>query len=90
MAVYFGLPGIDNRLPGNGLRAGLHEVAGFGPETERAAAPAVLVAGILAQRDGAVLWGQESPDTHPQVWPAPAFPPSGSSLSTLAATSSPP
>ena len=63
--AHFGLPEIDNRLAGNGLRAGLHEVAGLGPETERAAAPALLVAGILARRDGAVLWVQEILDAYP-------------------------
>ncbi|MHB1799766.1 MAG: ImuA family protein [Vulcanimicrobiaceae bacterium] len=63
--ICFGLSEIDNRLPGNGLRAGLHEVAGLGPETEHAAAPALLIAGILARRDGAVLWVQESPDAYP-------------------------
>jgi len=65
MPVCFGLPEIDNRLPGNGLRAGLHEVAGLGPETEHAAAPALLIAGILARQDGAVLWVQESLDAYP-------------------------
>ena len=61
-AISFGLPAIDNLLPGKGLRSALHEVAGAGPETEHGAAPALFVAGVLARCGGAVLWVQEWPD----------------------------
>ena len=53
----FDVPGIDQHLPGGGLLAGaLHEVAGDGPDVEHGAAAALLLAGLLAQRRGPVLW----------------------------------
>ena len=53
----FGIPAIDGHLPGGGLAAGaLHEVSGDGPDVEHGAAAALLLAGLLAQRRGPVLW----------------------------------
>ena len=74
-AIRFGLPGIDNLLPGKGLCPALHEVVGVGPETEHGAAPALFVAGVLAQRKGAVLWVQELPDAYPPALAAAGLPP---------------
>jgi len=55
----FGDPGIDEALPGGGLPLGCwHELAGVGPETETAAAPAAfaaLAAAPLARR-GEAVW----------------------------------
>ncbi|MBV8524011.1 MAG: damage-inducible mutagenesis protein [Acetobacteraceae bacterium] len=59
----FGLPAIDQHLPGGGLaRGALHEVAGTGPETEHGAAPALFVAGLAAALHGPVLWVLQRPD----------------------------
>ena len=56
-ALRFGIPAIDQAIPGGGLAAGaLHEVAGAGLEAEHGAAAALLVAGLLARRRGPVLW----------------------------------
>ena len=53
----FGIPAIDAHLPGGGLLQGaLHEVAGAGPDAEHAATAALLLAGLLAQQRGPVLW----------------------------------
>ena len=53
----FGIPAIDRHLPGGGLLTGaLHEVAGNGADVEHGAAAALLLAGLLAQRQGPVLW----------------------------------
>ena len=53
----FGIPAIDDALPGGGLAmAALHEVAGTGIDLEFAAAPALFAAGLLARRPGPVLW----------------------------------
>ncbi len=53
----FGVPAIDQHLPGGGLLAGaLHEVAGEGADIEHGAAAALLLAGLLARRRGPVLW----------------------------------
>lgn len=53
----FGAPAIDACLPGGGLRLGaVHELHGAGPDTETAAVPALLAAGILARHPGPVLW----------------------------------
>ena len=42
-AVPFGLPTLDEALPGGGIaRGALHEVAGSGPDTEHGAAAAPL------------------------------------------------
>jgi len=63
-AIPFGIPAIDNRLPGNGLQNALHEVAGVGSETEHAAAAARFIAGILSRLSGPILWAQEWPDVY--------------------------
>jgi protein ImuA len=53
----FGIPAIDEALPGGGLpAAALHEVTGSGIDIEFAAAPALFAAGLLARRPGPVLW----------------------------------
>ena len=53
----FGVPSIDQHLPGGGLlRGALHEVAGAGADAEHGAMAALLLAGLLAQHPGPVLW----------------------------------
>lgn len=53
----FGIPAIDQALPGGGIRLGaLHEAASNGADTEHAAAATLFAAGILARLDGPVLW----------------------------------
>ena len=53
----FGVPQIDDRLPGGGLSLGaLHEVAGGGNGALDGAAAALFAAGILARTQGPVLW----------------------------------
>jgi protein ImuA len=53
----FGVPEIDDRLPGGGLALGaLHEVAGRGNGAVDGAAAAVFAAGIAARTRGKVLW----------------------------------
>lgn len=53
----FGLPDIDEALPGKGLMAAaLHEFIGAGPDTEFGALPAQLIASLAARRAGSVLW----------------------------------
>ncbi len=53
----FGVPAIDQHLPGGGLLPGaLHEVAGNGVDIEQGAIPALFLAGLLARRPGPVLW----------------------------------
>jgi protein ImuA len=50
----FGVPALDAHLPGGGLALGaLHEVM---EEGEHGALAALFVAGILARRQGSVLW----------------------------------
>ena len=62
-ALPFGLPAIDDHLPGGGLALGaLHEAAGGGPEIEHGAAAMLLSAGILARLPGQVLWVLQQPD----------------------------
>ena len=59
----FGVPAIDGHLPGGGLAtAALHEVAGEGLDVEYGAAGALLIAGLLARRQGTVFWVLERPD----------------------------
>ncbi|MBY5431655.1 ImuA family protein [Rhizobium leguminosarum] len=59
----FGIPEIDDRLPGGGLAFGaLHEFAGGGAGTVDGAAAALLVAGIAAQTKGQVVWCLTRPD----------------------------
>jgi protein ImuA len=54
---------IDNALPEGGLAHGaLHEVHGGGPDVEHGAAAALLVAGLLSQVRGMVLWVLERRD----------------------------
>ncbi|MDR6530298.1 protein ImuA [Caulobacter rhizosphaerae] len=53
----FGVPAIDERLPGGGLSMGtLHEVAGGADGALHGAAAARFAAGILARAEGPVLW----------------------------------
>lgn len=53
----FEIEAIDQHLPGGGLMLGaVHEIAGAGPEVEHGAAPALFAAGLLARRQGPVLW----------------------------------
>ena len=53
----FGVPKIDNRLPGGGLALGaLHEVAGGGNSAIDGAAAALFAAGIATRTKGKVLW----------------------------------
>ncbi len=59
----FGVPAIDQHLPGGGLLAGaLHEAAGEGADIEHGAAAALMLAGLLARRRGPVLWAVMRPD----------------------------
>ncbi len=59
----FGVPAIDEHLPGGGLtQAGLHEVAGGGPDAVHGAAAALFAAGICARLGGPVLWCTANPD----------------------------
>jgi protein ImuA len=59
----FGIPAIDQALPGGGLAAGgLHEVAGTGAQVEHGTTAALLVAGLLARAPGMVLWVLERRD----------------------------
>ena len=53
----FGVPEIDDRLPGGGLALGaLHEVASGANGALDGAAAALFAAGILARTHGQVLW----------------------------------
>ncbi len=62
-ALRFGVPAIDQHLPGGGLLAGaLHEVAGSGTDMEHGAAAALLIAGLLARQPGPVLWALSGRD----------------------------
>ncbi|HVJ02953.1 MAG TPA: damage-inducible mutagenesis protein [Sphingomonas sp.] len=55
-ALPFGLPALDDHLPGGGLAgAALHEVAGSAALCDDAAAT-IFLAGILARLEGAVFW----------------------------------
>jgi protein ImuA len=59
----FGVAAIDQVLPGGGLAlGGLHEVAGGGMGAIDGAAAALFAAGILARREGVVLWCVTRPD----------------------------
>ena len=59
----FGLPDLDDALPGGGLaRGALHEMAGTGADIQHGAAAALFAAGILARMDGKVLWVLEQGD----------------------------
>lgn len=53
----FGLPEVDQRLPGGGLALGaLHELAGGGDGAVHGAAAALFAAGVAARVNGPVLW----------------------------------
>lgn len=53
----FGVPSVDDRLPGGGLALGaLHEVAGGGHGAVDGAAAALFAAGVAARTQGRILW----------------------------------
>jgi protein ImuA len=53
----FGIPELDDHLPGEGLQRGhLHEVVEGGPASSYAALATLFTAGILARLPGPVLW----------------------------------
>lgn len=53
----FGVPAIDDVLPGGGIRLGaLHEVAGSGAGVVDGAAAALFAGGIVGRVPGMVLW----------------------------------
>lgn len=59
----FGIPDIDERLPGGGLAyATIHEVSGGGTDTVNGAAAALFAAGIAARTKGKILWCLTRPD----------------------------
>ncbi|GMB79961.1 ImuA family protein [Shinella zoogloeoides] len=59
----FGVPEIDDRLPGGGLAlASLHEVCGSGNDAVEGAAAMLFAAGIAARTKGQVLWCLTRPD----------------------------
>lgn len=62
-ALPFGVPSIDDRLPGGGLALGaLHEVAGDGNGAVDGAAAALFAAGVAARTNGRILWCLTRPD----------------------------
>lgn len=59
----FGIPDMDDRLPGGGLAyATIHEVSGGGTDTVNGAAAALFAAGIAARTKGKILWCLTRPD----------------------------
>jgi protein ImuA len=59
----FGVPEIDERLPGGGLAlASLHEICGGGNDAVEGAAAMLFAAGIAARTKGQVLWCLTRPD----------------------------
>jgi protein ImuA len=59
----FGVPSIDQALPGGGLpRGALHEICGAGPDSEHATAAVLMVGGLLARTRGRVVWAMERRD----------------------------
>jgi protein ImuA len=59
----FGIPGIDERLPGGGLAYGaIHEFAGGGAAAIDGAAAALFAAGVAARTKGVVVWCLARPD----------------------------
>jgi protein ImuA len=61
--IPFGIQALDNALPGGGLAVGaIHEVCEGGPRPSYAGNAALFSAGILARRDGPVLWCLHSRD----------------------------
>lgn len=63
LVLPFGVPDVDERLPGGGLAYGaLHEIAGGGAGTIDGAAAVLFAAGIAARAKGKVLWCLTRPD----------------------------
>lgn len=63
LVLPFGVPEIDQRLPGGGMACGaLHEVAGGGSGTVDGAAASLFAAGIAARSKGKILWCLTRPD----------------------------
>ncbi|WP_075292903.1 ImuA family protein [Pararhizobium arenae] len=63
LVLPFGVPEIDQRLPGGGIACGaLHEVAGGGSGTVDGAAASLFAAGIAARSKGKILWCLTRPD----------------------------
>jgi protein ImuA len=63
----FGVPALDEALPGGGLALGaLHEIGGFSPAEEEGAEGAAFLAGILARLEPRrpVLWCHLRADLH--------------------------
>ena len=63
----FGVPALDEALPGGGLMLGaLHEIGGFAPAEEEGAEGVAFLAGILARLrpDRPVLWCHVRADLH--------------------------
>jgi protein ImuA len=59
----FGIPDMDDRLPGGGLAyATIHEISGGGTDTVNGAAAALFAAGIAARTKGKILWCLTRPD----------------------------
>lgn len=59
----FGIPEIDQHLPGGGLAYGtIHEVSGGGTDTVNGAAAALFAAGVAARTKGKILWCLTRPD----------------------------
>jgi protein ImuA len=59
----FGIPDMDERLPGGGLAyAAIHEVSGGGTDTVNGAAAALFAGGIAARTKGKILWCLTRPD----------------------------
>lgn len=59
----FGVPEIDDRLPGGGLAFGaLHEIAGGGSDAVVGAVSALFAASIAARTKGTVVWCLTRPD----------------------------
>jgi protein ImuA len=59
----FGVPEIDDRIPGGGLSLnGIHEFAGGGLGTIMPSVPTMFLAGILARLKGSVIWCLEKND----------------------------
>lgn len=58
----FGVPEIDDRLPGGLAFGALHEIAGGGSEMVAGAVSALLAASIAARTKGMVVWCLTRPD----------------------------
>ena len=63
LVLPFGVPEIDQRLPGGGIvRGALHEGAGGGSGTVDGSAASLFAAGIAARSKGKILWCLTRPD----------------------------